>query len=79
MASLFIKNMLTKIYKISKIINTLVFVLGFILIIIAGVYWWKKNKNKKRLSASEYFSNADTSDLTDEEQQELNDEKDMII
>ena len=42
MASLFIKNMLTKIYKISKIINTLVFALGFILIIIAGVYWWKK-------------------------------------
>ena len=77
MAFLFIKNMLTKIYKM--LINTLVFVLGFILIIIAGVYWWKKNKNKKRLSASEYFSNADTSDLTDEELQELNDEKDMII
>ena len=42
MAFLLMKNMLTKVYKISKIINTLVFVLGFILIIIAGVYWWKK-------------------------------------
>ena len=71
--------MLTKIYKISKIINPLVFVLGFTLIVIAGVYWWKRNKNRKRLSASEQFSNADTSDLTDEELQELNDEKDKII
>ena len=63
--------MSTKIYNISKIINTLIFVLGFILIIIASVYWWKKNKNRKGLSASKYFSNADTSDLTDEELQEL--------
>ena len=30
--------MLTKIYKISKIINTVVFVLEFILIMITGVY-----------------------------------------
>ena len=71
--------MLTKIYKISKIIITLVFVLGFTLIVIAGVYWWKRNKNRKGLSASEQFSNADTSDLTDEELPELNDEKDKII
>ena len=35
-----------------------------------------KNKNRKGLSASEYFSNVDTSDLT--ELQELNDEKDMM-
>ena len=63
--------MLTKIYKM--LINTLVFVLGFILIIIAGVYWWKKIKIEKG------FSNADTSDLTDEELQELNDEKYMRI
>ena len=71
--------MLTKIYKISKIIITLVFVLGFTLTIIAGVYWWKRNKNRKGLSASEIFFNADTSDLTDEELQELNDKKDVII
>ena len=71
--------MLTKIYKISKIINPLVFVLGFTLIVIAGVYWWKRNKNRKGLSASEFFFNADTSDLTDEELQELNDKKDVII
>ena len=44
---LFIKNMLTKIYKISKIINTVVFVLEFILIMITGVYWWKKIKIEK--------------------------------
>ena len=71
--------MLTKIYQISKITNTLVFVLRFILIIIAGVYWWKKSKNWKGLSASDYFSNVDITDLTDEELQELNDEKDMMI
>ena len=44
---LFIKNMLTKIYKISKIINTVVFVLEFILIMITGVYWWQKIKIEK--------------------------------
>ena len=38
-------GILTKIYKTSEIIETLVFVLGFILITIAGVYWWKKSKN----------------------------------
>ena len=43
------------------------FVLGFILIIMAGAYWWKRNKNRKRLSASKYFSNVGTSDLKDEE------------
>ena len=59
--------MLKKICKISRIINTLVFVLGFILIIMAGAYWWKRNKNRKRLSASKYFSNVGTSDLKDEE------------
>ena len=50
---LFIKNMLTKTYKISKKFNTLVFVLEFVLIIIAGVYWWKKNISRHGLSASE--------------------------
>ena len=39
--------MLTRIYKISNMINTLVFVLGFILIIIAGVYWSEKIKTEK--------------------------------
>ena len=38
-----------------------------------------KNKNRKGLSASEYFSNADITDLTAEELQKLNDEKDMMI
>ena len=36
-------------------------------------------KNRKGLSAVEYSSNADITDLTDEELQELNDEKDMMI
>ena len=39
----------------------------------------EKNKNRKGLSASEYFSNADITDLTDKELKELNDEKDMVI
>ena len=64
--------------KISRIINTLVFVLRFVLIIIAGVCWWKK-KYRKRLSASAYFSNADITDLTGKELKELNDEKDIMI
>ena len=71
--------MLTKIYKISKIINTLVSVLGFILIIIAGVHWWRKNKNRKGFSAVEYFSNADVTVLTDKEFKKFNEEKDMMI
>ena len=70
--------MLTKIYKMSRIINALVFVLRFVLIIIAGVYWWKK-KYRQGLSASAYFSNADITDLTDEELKELNVEKDIMI
>ena len=70
--------MLTKMCKISRIINTLVFVLRFVLIIIAGVYWWKK-KYRKRLSASAYFSNADITDLTGKELKELNDERDIMI
>ena len=44
---LFIIHMLTKMRKISKIINTLVFVLGFILIIVTGVYWQIKIKIEK--------------------------------
>ena len=36
----------------------------------------EKNKNRNGLSASEYFSNADITDLTDEELKELNDEED---
>ena len=71
--------MLTKIYKISKIISTLVLLLGFISIIIAGIYRWKRNKNRKWLSTTEYFSSDDTTDLTDEELHELNDEKDMML
>ena len=36
----------------------------------------EKNKNRNGLSASEYFSNADITDLRDEELKELNDEED---
>ena len=36
----------------------------------------EKNKNRNGLSASEYFSNADITDLTNEELKELNDEED---
>ena len=32
-----------------------------------GAYWWKRNKNRKRLSASKYFSNVGTSNLKNEE------------
>ena len=39
----------------------------------------EKNKNRKGLSVSEYFSNADITDLSDEKLKELNDEKDMMI
>ena len=39
----------------------------------------KKNENRKGLSATEYVSNADITDLTDEELQEVNTEKDMMI
>ena len=38
----------------------------------------EKNKNRKGLSAGEYFSNADITDLAAKELQKLNDEKDMI-
>ena len=42
-----------------------------IAILIGGINWWKRNRKRKGLSASEYFSNADTSDLTDEELQRI--------
>ena len=73
------KKLLTKIYKIARIISSLTLLIGFIAILIGGINWWKRNRKRKGLSASEYFSNADTSDLTDEELQELNDEKEMMI
>ena len=71
--------MLTKIFTITKIIGMLVFVIGLISMIIARIYWWKKNENRKGLSAIEYVLNADITDLTDEELQEINNEKDMMI
>ena len=39
----------------------------------------EKKQEKKGLSASEYFFNGDTADLTDEELEELNNEKEMLI
>ena len=47
--------------------------------LLAGIVWWKKNRKRKRLSASEYFFNADTADITDEELEKLNNEKEMMI
>ena len=71
--------MLTEIYKITKKISSLSLLIGFIAILIGGIVWWKRNRKRKGLSASEYFFNADTADLTDEELKELNNEKEMII
>ena len=71
--------MLTKIYNITKIISLLSFLIGFIAILTGGIVWWKRNRKKKGLSASEYFFNGDTADLTDEELEELNNEKEMLI
>ena len=48
--------MLTKIYKITKIISSLSLLIGFISILIGGIVWWKKNRKRKALSASECFS-----------------------
>ena len=39
----------------------------------------KETGKKKGLSASEYFFNADTADLTDEELEELHNQKEMMI
>ena len=58
--------MLTKIYKITKIICSLSLLIGFIAILIGGIVWWKRNRKRNGLSASESFYNADTSNLTDE-------------
>ena len=71
--------MLTKIYKITKIISSFSLLTGFIAILSRGIFWWKRNRKRKGLSASEQFFNADTADLTDEELEELNDEKEMMI
>ena len=71
--------MLTEIYKITKKISSLSLLIGFIAILIGGIVWWKRNRKRKGLSASEYFFNADTADLTDEELKELNNEKEMMI
>ena len=71
--------MLTKIYKITKIISSLLLLIRFIAIPIGSTFWWKRNRKRKGLSASEFFSNAGTSDLTGKELQELNDEKETMI
>ena len=71
--------MLTKINKITKKISSLSLLIRFIAILIGGIVWWKRNRKRKGLSASEYFFNADTADLTDEELKELNNEKEMMI
>ena len=57
--------MLTKINKITKKISSLSLLIRFIAILIGGIVWWKRNRKRKGLSASEYFFNADTADLTD--------------
>ena len=71
--------MLTKIYKITKIISSLSLLIGFIAILGTGIVWWKRNRKRKGLLASEYLFNADTADLTDEEIEGLNNEKKMMI
>ena len=71
--------MLTKICKITKKISSLSLLIRFIATLIGGIVWWKRNRKRKGLSASEYFFNADTADLTDEELKELNNEKEMMI
>ena len=53
--------------------------LGIITLIIALIFWWKRNRRRKGLSANEYFSDADTTHLTSEDLQELNDEKEMMF
>ena len=62
--------MLSFAHKIFNILKTLTLATGFIVLIIAINFWWKKNKKRKGLSASEYFSDADTTDLTYKELQE---------
>ena len=59
--------MLTKIYKITKVISSLWFLVGFIAILIGGIVSWNRNRKRKGLSVSEYFFNADTADLRDED------------
>ena len=71
--------MLTKIYKITKIISSLSLLIGFIAILGTGIVWWKRNRKRKGLLTSEYLFNADTADLTDEEIEGLNNEKKMMI
>ena len=57
--------MLTKVYKITKIISSLSLLIGFIAIPIGGIIWWKRNRKRKGLWAS--FCNADKADLMEEE------------
>ena len=66
----------------SKIIDTfkiIVIISSFATIFIAAIIWWKRNKNREGLSAREYFSNADTSDLTYDQLQELNKEIELMM
>ena len=58
-------------HKIFNILKTLAFATGFALIIAIFFFWCKRNKKRKGLSVSEYFSDADTTDLTYEELQQL--------
>ena len=57
-------------HKIFNILKTLAFATGFALI-IAIFFLVERNKKRKGLSVSKYFSDADTTDLTYEELQQL--------
>ena len=47
--------------------------------LLEALFGGKETGKKKGLSASEYFFNAHTADLTDEELEELSNEKVMMI
>ena len=67
--------MLAFVSEIFSTLKTFLFVIAFVVLIVPILFWWRKVKKRKALSASEYFLDADTTGLTHEELQELNDEK----
>ena len=53
--------------------------IAIIELIVSIIFWWRRNKKRKDLSASEYFFDAETTGLTYKKLQVLNDEKEMMI
>lgn len=71
--------MLTKAYKISKIITSLTMFVGVLAIIIACIFVYRRSEKTKGMSVNKFYSDVDTSEFTEKELDILNERKQMLF